>query len=213
VHVVDGRRLLAQMLGEALQWNAISVRISDICDDVDTVLEEVVRFRAQAALVEGRLPLCVPILRRLSHRGMPVAILDDAMTDAALGACLEAGAVTVISTNEALHRVIGMVRELATGGGAIPAGRRDELIRRSRRESAKERVRMDLLHQLTPRELSVLFSLAEGMPPQRIASESFVSIHTVRTQIQSILTKLDVHSQLQAVALARHTGALRSLPA
>jgi DNA-binding NarL/FixJ family response regulator len=201
------------MLGEALQWNAISVRISDICDDIDTVLEEVVRFRAQAALVEGRLPLCVPILRRLSHRGIPVAILDDAMTDTALGACLEAGAVTVISTNEALYRVVGMLRELATGGGAISAGRRDELIRRSRRESAKERVRMDLLHQLTRRELSVLFSLADGMPPKRIASESFVSIHTVRTQIQSILTKLDVHSQLQAVALARQTGALGSLPA
>jgi DNA-binding NarL/FixJ family response regulator len=52
----------------------------------------------------------------------------------------------------------------------------------------------------------VLRSLIEGMPASVIALESSVSISTVRTQIRSILQKLNVNSQLQAVSLARRAG-------
>ena len=45
--------------------------------------------------------------------------------------------------------------------------------------------------------------LAEGLRAAAIAERLVVSMPTVRTQIRSILTKLEVGSQLEAVALLR----------
>jgi ATP/maltotriose-dependent transcriptional regulator MalT len=41
---------------------------------------------------------------------------------------------------------------------------------------------------------------------RRIAQERFLSLHTVRTHVQSILVKLGVHSKLEAVAFAYQHG-------
>jgi LuxR family maltose regulon positive regulatory protein len=45
-----------------------------------------------------------------------------------------------------------------------------------------------------------------GRRPAAIARDDFVSLHTVRTQIRSMLRKLGVHSQVEAVALAHRVG-------
>ena len=58
--------------------------------------------------------------------------------------------------------------------------------------------------QLTPREQDVLAGLVRGLSAPAIADESVVSATTVRSQIRAILLKLGVHSQLEAVSLARH---------
>ena len=63
-----------------------------------------------------------------------------------------------------------------------------------------------MLKQLTPREREVLGLLAEGMSGKDIADSLFLSRNTVRTHIQNILTKLQVHSRLQAAALATRHG-------
>jgi two-component system nitrate/nitrite response regulator NarL len=59
---------------------------------------------------------------------------------------------------------------------------------------------------LTPRERAVLDALVSGLRPGDIARRDFVSVVTVRNQVQAILTKLNVHSQLEAVAAARWSG-------
>ena len=55
---------------------------------------------------------------------------------------------------------------------------------------------------LTAGERRVLFYLTEGWPAQDIAEELVVSLTTVRTHIRSVLRKLEVRSQLAAVAIA-----------
>lgn len=61
------------------------------------------------------------------------------------------------------------------------------------------------LASLTPRELEVLRLLTDGSSSQRIADSLYISVMTVRTHIQNILRKLEVHSKVEAVALAlRH---------
>ena len=59
---------------------------------------------------------------------------------------------------------------------------------------------------LTPREQAVLGDLMDGHVAQEIASRSFVSVATVRSQIRAVLAKLSVHSQGGAVALAHRAG-------
>jgi two-component system nitrate/nitrite response regulator NarL len=62
-----------------------------------------------------------------------------------------------------------------------------------------------LARQLTPREIEVLQLLAEGATGRDIARQLEVSPNTVRTHVQGILTKLQVHSRLEAAAFAvRH---------
>jgi RNA polymerase sigma factor (sigma-70 family) len=56
------------------------------------------------------------------------------------------------------------------------------------------------LERLSPREREILGLLAKGWSTRRIAEECFVSLHTVRTHVQNILVKLDIHSKLEAVA-------------
>lgn len=63
-----------------------------------------------------------------------------------------------------------------------------------------------LLDTLTRREQEVLRSLVSGRRAAEIADTDFVSVTTVRNQIQSILTKLGAHSQLEAVAMAVRAG-------
>jgi DNA-binding NarL/FixJ family response regulator len=59
---------------------------------------------------------------------------------------------------------------------------------------------------LTAREYEILHLLAEGMRPKAIAAQLFISRKTVATHIQRILSKLGVHSQAEAVAVAYREG-------
>jgi len=61
------------------------------------------------------------------------------------------------------------------------------------------------LASLTSRELEVLRLLTDGSSNNKIADSLYISVMTVRTHIQNILRKLEVHSKVEAVALAlRH---------
>lgn len=66
-----------------------------------------------------------------------------------------------------------------------------------------------LARQLTARELEVLALLAEGSSGPEIARRLTVSSNTVRTHIQNILTKLQVHSRLEAAAFAVRHGIVK----
>jgi RNA polymerase sigma factor (sigma-70 family) len=62
------------------------------------------------------------------------------------------------------------------------------------------------LNRLSPREREILGLLAKGWSHRRIAEECFLSLNTVRTHVQNILVKLEVHSKLEAVSLALEQG-------
>lgn len=60
--------------------------------------------------------------------------------------------------------------------------------------------------QLTERERYVLALLAEGADSRTVAERCSISRNTVRTHVQSILSKLNVHSRLEAAAFAIQHG-------
>jgi DNA-binding NarL/FixJ family response regulator len=62
-----------------------------------------------------------------------------------------------------------------------------------------------LVRTLSRRERDILELITAGYSNQEIAKARFLSMHTVRTHVQSILVKLDVHSKLEAAIFAvRH---------
>ena len=62
---------------------------------------------------------------------------------------------------------------------------------------------------LSPRELEALELLANGKNNHEISSVMYISIPTVRNHIQHLLHKLDVHSRLEAVLVARQHGLVK----
>ncbi len=69
---------------------------------------------------------------------------------------------------------------------------------------------------LTDREQEILRKMAQGLTTDGIAAELFISPVTVRNHIAKILSKLDVHTKLAAVAFAYQHGLVgpesRALP-
>lgn len=62
--------------------------------------------------------------------------------------------------------------------------------------------------RLSARELEVLELLAAGVGTRAIAGRLFLSHNTVRNHAQNVLRKLNVHSRLEAVSVARRDGLL-----
>jgi two-component system response regulator FixJ len=80
---------------------------------------------------------------------------------------------------------------------------RSRVLRAERDDIASVWRRLDLL---TPRERQVLGALIDGRTVRTISQDSVVSEATVRTQVKSILNKLEVSSQLAAVGMANQVG-------
>jgi DNA-binding NarL/FixJ family response regulator len=108
---------------------------------------------------------------------------------------------------EAADRVVGLL----TGADdyLVKPVDAEELVARLRRLIAKSRGSQAPIPPasspfggLTTRENEVLRLLAKGLDQGTIAQHLAISPATVGTHIQRILTKLDVHSRTQAVALA-----------
>jgi two-component system nitrate/nitrite response regulator NarL len=132
---------------------------------------------------------------------LPWVVLTEAPAGPMWGAVLDAGARVVLPSSTGLDEVGKVVVGVATGQLATPAAERERLIASwwellRRRDVVEQR-----LHTLTPRESEVLRLLYAGDPVSRIAELLEVSPATVRSQVKAVLRKLDVNSQLGAVAM------------
>lgn len=91
----------------------------------------------------------------------------------------------------------------APGNGGLGAGRT------ARAQAHQQMPTSDLertLARLTAREAEVLRHLVAGLSADLIAARLGVSANTVRSHLQAVLSKLGVHSRLQAVAFAHRAG-------
>ena len=75
--------------------------------------------------------------------------------------------------------------------------------------TADQRHAAMLSDHLTRREREVLCLLVEGATGQQMARKLSASPNTIRTHIQSVLTKLQVHSRLEAATFAVRNGLVR----
>lgn len=117
------------------------------------------------------------------------------------GAALAAGAVSVLPETTNLEELVVVLSRLLAGRHVMAEQDRQDLIGRWLRwlvehERLKSRVEL-----LSPREWMVLEMLHRGESVRAIAAERGVSEATVRFQVRTILRKLEVGSQLAAVAV------------
>jgi two-component system nitrate/nitrite response regulator NarL len=114
---------------------------------------------------------------------------------------LPRGFYAYVTKDTSLEQFVATVRAAVAGDPAASSA----WARRSATLTAEERHARFLAGQLTARELDVLALLAEGASGEDIGERLSISANTVRTHVQSILTKLGLHSRLEAVTFAiRH---------
>lgn len=212
VLIIDDHVLFAESLELALSLEGYDVRRLELPEEggsMATIRSLALRANPRTVLLDldlGRFGDGVNLVAPLAKAGINVVVLTASEELGRWGGCMRLGARRVLPKSGALQQALSTVRRLHQG---LPVVNRDELERlldawsRERRAHDDLRRRLDLL---TPRERQVLGALIEGRTVREISHVSVVSEATVRTQVKSILNKLEVSSQLAAVGMANQVG-------
>lgn len=195
------RSALASSLGEADDFAVVATS-----GHIDQAVDDVKRLRPDVLLVcdmdlrQTGFRLCDDC-RECSPETKIVVISEEASQDALLSA-LEAGVAGYLARTMRFADVVTTVRRVTAGETCIPPGMLGGLLRGLIRRRRDEDVAVDRFSRLSPREKEVFALLVEGYDHHNIAETLVVSPHTARTHIQNVLEKLEVHSRLEALALA-----------
>jgi DNA-binding NarL/FixJ family response regulator len=205
VLIVDDHALVAQTLALALRTRGMKAAVAaDLTPS--SVVDLGVATRPELVLLDldlGGGADGTELIPRLRALGIRVLVVTGSTDRFRLAATVAAGAVGWIDKSVGFDELVDAVEQVARGGELIGLRERCELLaefRAGRAERSELRGRMGTL---AAREHLVLRRLAAGLQAEAVAVELNVSVHTVRAQIRSIHRKLDVTSQLAAVAVAR----------
>ena len=207
--IVEDHELLAGTLAVVLRQRGLEVHTAN-GPTVEAVIEAARQLEPALVLLDldlgAGMGSGLDLVHPLSDLGTRVVMMTGIQDRARLGACVEAGAVGIVSKTAAFDQLVDTVERAAHGetvmGEPERAALLDELAAHRRADAARLRG----FATLSPRERSVLAGLVAGESPEAIARRSYVSLATVRSHIRSILLKLGVNSQLAAVAMARVAG-------
>ena len=211
VLVVDAHELIASSLVVALRHSGFP-RVE--AADPDTLTSN--GQAKTAELVPGDIVLIgllygdgrttLSLIRPLAEQGCRVLVMASDQGLPLAGECLDRGAETVLDKAMSFERLVATLRRLISGGCAMTQEERCALIEAVDRHDAAENALQKPFKALTEREAEVFTALVTGAAPKQIAHARGITVSTVRGHIQRVLSKLDVSSQREALAMARHAG-------
>jgi two-component system NarL family response regulator len=209
VFVIDHERTFADALAARLETE----------DDVAVVAAVHARTPAQCLIVgryadvmllDGDLPeraalrLCKELCDR--EEAPRVIVLSYSSEAERIVDAVRAGAVGWVRKDESLEHLLRVIRGVARGETWLPPAEAGHVLRLILQENEERRENDQMLSALTPREREVLTCLAEGAGRREVAERLHISANTVRTHLQNLMTKLGVHSTLEAVAMSTPHG-------
>lgn len=206
VLIVDDHPVLAESFAAALRGSGLDAEVAraatpgevvDLAREADPAL--VLLDLDLGALGDGR-----DLIAPLADDDQFVVVLTAVTDPLAHAECLEAGARGVLTKDTSFERLIEGVREAAEGQRPLVSeARRQQLLADLRKHRHEEAGRLAAFERLTPTEARTLAALMDGLSAEEMSQAWYVAITTVRSHIRSVLRKLDVGSQLAAVAKAR----------
>ncbi|MCW0212469.1 MAG: response regulator transcription factor [Pseudonocardia sp.] len=210
VLVVDDHELVATSIVMSLRAEGLSTHLGK-GRGVAAILEEARALAPGLVLLdldlgrdhEGNRVDGVELVAPLMAGGWQVLVLSGSADHARIGSALDAGALAWVPKHAPFPTLLSSVREAVAGRAVMSPERRQRFIDLYHQRDAESRELTDKIDRLTQREREVLAELARGRRAQAVADHFVVSLATVRTQIRAVLTKLEVGSQLEAVALYR----------
>jgi DNA-binding NarL/FixJ family response regulator len=141
----------------------------------------------------------LPLLREAAP-ACEVVMVTASVAEENLLAAIRAGAAGYLLKTEPPERIVEFLRGTAEGEAALSgsiARRLLEKVRQGRHADAG--VPDSIARALSAREVEVLLLLDDHLSTDQIAARLFISEHTVRSHVKSLLRKLGVSSRRQAL--------------
>ena len=135
-----------------------------------------------------------------------IVVVTAAADDSRVAEAVQMGVRGWVAKQSAIESLLVALRGAARGETHLPAALLTRVLVSLSERNRSSTPEAEAISILTARELDVLRCLIEGLSRNEIGALLHVSPNTVRTHIQSILHKLNVHSALTAVAFARRAG-------
>jgi DNA-binding NarL/FixJ family response regulator len=128
-----------------------------------------------------------------------VVVLTASDTEENLLAAIRAGASGYLLKTESPEQIASFLRGVARGEAALSGGVARRLVDRVREYGRFGGVPESIAKLLSAREVEVLLLLDEHLGTDEIAQRLFISEHTVRSHVKSLLKKLGVSSRREAL--------------
>ena len=201
VLVVDDHRVIAQLMAAAVRAQGDLECVGHV-QSADAAMRACLATDPDVVLLDIDLPgrdglsLCAELVARMPD--VRVVIVSASTDHATFARVRAAGAHAFVPKDFPLEDVMSAVRSARPGALWTPDGLAAHLDENT--EPAPDGA------GLTPREREVLAMLGRGRSVQQISRELGLSVHTTRGYVKSILAKLGVSSQLEAVLTATGRG-------
>ena len=174
------------------------------CTSSDAVLAAVTQLRPDLLLIDAKLALggapCLLERALAQHPTAKPVVLAPEIDLWLFVNAIRAGAVGVILKTSSASTILRAVEATLDGGRLPPAAILPKVFQEV--VDGERRAADSPLNRLSPREREVLALLGRGWDNAAIGAALFISPHTVRTHIENILEKLEMHSKLQAATFA-----------
>ena len=209
VLIVDDHPLTREALATLLAGNDFDV-VGQASDGQEAI-ELAGRLRPQLVLLDLSMPgldglSALPGLRD-AVPDAEVIVLTASGTEDNLLAAIRAGAAGYLLKSEPPDRIVDFLRGVVRGEAALSGEVARSLLDQVREGGYRNGgVPDDIAGALSAREVEVLLLLDEHLGTDDIAKRLFISEHTVRSHVKSLLHKLNVSSRreaLEALAVAR----------
>lgn len=203
VLVADDQRMFAEGLARIVS-DEPEIEIVGIASGGAEAIELASEVHPDVVLVDHLMPDLNGIevtaaIKRL-HPEIVVIMIAEFHDDRTLISAIEAGCSGFLTKDRAAAEVSTAIFAAAAGESIIEP----EMLARLLPTMIRPQRRLG--EDLTPREREVLRLLSSGASNKAIGLQAMLSVNTVRNYVQSILTKLDAHSKLEAVATAIREG-------
>jgi len=145
--------------------------------------------------------------------GTRIVILTVHDEDEKLFSAIKAGAVGYILKNTSKSKFLSGLRAVLVGEATLPPRMATRVLEEFARMLNEPKLTIpdegEAAPDLTHRERDVLQYMAAGLTDKEIASQLSISIHTVKSHVRSILSKLHAANRREAARLAAQFGMLK----
>jgi len=214
VLIADEQSLFRQAVRTALETEDDLTVVAEAGDGQEAI-EAAGRFSPHIALIDTELPKVngISATRTLRERvpGCKVLVLSNHQDQVALFDAMQAGANGYLTKAIPLAKLIEATRAVLRGETIVPPAMLGDLLSQLVQSKERQNEVLRRLSRLTPREREVLALLVEGADNDLVAQRLVISPETARTHIQNILSKLDVHSRLEALALVLRNNIVKEM--
>jgi DNA-binding NarL/FixJ family response regulator len=207
--IVDDHPLTREALSSLLGAHGFDV--IGCASDGEQAIVEAARLRPDLVLLDLSMPGldglgALPRLREAAPES-EVVVLTASGTEENLLAAIRAGAAGYLLKTEPPERIAAFLDGVNNGEAALSGSIARRLLEQVREGGGRDSgVPAAIASSVSARELEVLLLLDEHLGTDEIAKRLFISEHTVRSHVKSMLRKLGVSSRreaLEQLAVAR----------